>query len=124
MQSAAPPIAAFVIFGAIWLIGLVGGLYFWFGSSAANKQWLLPWFTGSTLILILGFAIFVVRPPFPFLIIFAVLGVVSSVAHVRMTTFCPRCARMIYRGWFVSRVSYCPRCGLALDQPTPATAPQ
>jgi len=69
------------------------------------------------LILVLGFAYFVAQVPLPFMLVFAAIAVAGTVFHVRMTTFCPRCARMIYRGMLVSRVDYCPRCGLELDRP-------
>ena len=117
MQAASLPALTLVFFGALWLIGAAGGLYFWFGFNAVDKRQLYPWFSGSTLVLTLGLAYFVVQVPLPFMLFLAVIAVAGTVFHVRTTTFCPRCARMIYRGMLVGRVEYCPRCGLELDRP-------
>lgn len=117
MQSTSLPPIALVFFGALWLIWAAGGLYFWFGSNAVDKRQLYPWFSGSTLILTLGLAYFVAQVPLVLMLFIAAAGVGATVLHVRATTFCPRCGRMIYRGMLVGRADYCPRCGLALDRP-------
>lgn len=124
MQAASLPPNSLIFFGALWLIGLGGGLYFWFGSNAVDKRQLYPWFSGASLILMLGFAYFVAQVPLPFMLFIAAIAVAGTVFHVRMTTFCPRCARMIYRGMLVGRVDYCPRCGLELDRPPNPNAGQ
>ena len=120
MQVTSVPPLTWVWFGTIWVVGGIGSLYFWFGTSADDKRQLYPWFTGLMLLLFLGFTYFVIQAPPLFLAFFAIFGVASMVFHVRMTKFCPKCARMIYRGWLFSRVDFCPRCGLALDRPAPA----
>jgi hypothetical protein len=123
MSVASFPQLTWVWFGTLWAVGGIGTLYFWFGSNAEDKRQLYPWFMGLTLFLVLCFAYFVVQPPLPFLGLFALVGVASAVVHVRITKFCPRCARMIYRGMLAGRVDYCPRCGLALDRPQTQALP-
>jgi hypothetical protein len=121
MQASTVPTIVILWFGAIFVVNGVGGLYFWFGRNADDKRQLFPWFSALTAILFLGFVYFAVGAPAPVLAFVAVLLTIGTVAHVRLTVFCPRCARMIYRSVLSARVSFCPRCGLALDRaPNPS----
>ncbi len=102
-------------FGAFFLTSAGGGLYFWFGTNASNKRQLYPWYSLFSGVLFLGFVFFSGAPPA--FLIFAIPAVAwASYAHARTTVFCPRCARMIYRGRWLNQTNFCPRCGQALDQ--------
>ena len=116
MQTSASSPIVLLWFGAIFIVAGLGHLYFWFGSNAEDKRQLFPWFSAITAVLFLGFMYFAADTPVPLLLFFGVFLTIGAVIHVRLTTFCPRCARMIYRGVWTARVSYCPRCGLALDR--------
>ena len=124
MPVGSPPPIIWIWFGTMWVVGGLGTLYFWFGTDVEDKRQLFPWFTGLLLVLVLGFVYFVIQAPPAILGIFALFGIANTVYHVRMTTFCPKCARMIYRGRLFNRVNFCPRCGLAVGQPAPGTGPQ
>lgn len=123
MQASTLPPATLLAFGVLWILGAVGGLYFWFGSNAGDKRQLYPWVSGVMLVGVLGFAYFVVQPPLGFFGLLAIFGTLSTVVHARSTLFCPQCARMIYRGPLAARVNYCPRCGRPLDQSHTPAAP-
>ena len=110
-----PPIVL-LWFGAIFVVTGAGHLYFWFGSNAEDKRQLFPWFSAVNALLFLGFLYFAIDAPAGVLVMFGVFLTIGALIHVRLTTFCPRCARMIYRGVWSARVSFCPRCGLALDR--------
>ena len=116
MQVATLPPLTWVWFGTLWVVGGIGGMYFWYGSDAEDKRQLYPWFLTLTSCLMLGLIYFVVHPPVFFLLFFTAFAVVGGVIHVKFTAFCPRCARMINRGMFSYRVDFCPRCGLRLPQ--------
>ena len=108
--------------GLVWLgtfvvISAASSLYFWFGENAEDKRQLYPWAMVLSGGLFLGFAFFAVQMPLPFFGFFVIIVLVSTMLHIRQTTFCPKCARMIYRGRWLSRVAFCPRCGHALDAP-------
>ncbi len=110
-----PPIVL-LWFGALFVVTGVGHLYFWFGSNAEDKCQFFPWFSAVTALLFLGFMYFAIDAPAGIVLLFAVFLTIGALIHVRLTAFCPRCARMIYRGVWIARVSFCPRCGLALDR--------
>ena len=124
MQVASLPQLTWLWFGTLWVVGGIGSLYFWFGSNAEDKRQLYPWFMTLMLLLMLGFVYFAVQAPLPFLALFALFGIASTVFHVKRTKFCLKCGRMVYRGGFFNRADFCPRCGLALDRPAPRTALQ
>jgi len=107
-------------YGFVWLAAFVitsvaSAIYFWFGTDPESKRQLYPWATALTAALFLGFAFFAVQMPSPLLAFFALIIVVSGVVHIRRTVFCPKCARMVYRGGLITRVNFCPRCGQPLD---------
>jgi len=115
LAPGSPPIVL-LWFGAIFVVTGAGHLYFWFGSNAEDKRQLFPWFSAVSALLFLGFLYFAMDAPAGVLVMFGVFLTIGALIHVRLTTFCPRCARMIYRGVWSARVSFCPRCGLALDR--------
>ena len=116
MQPTSLPQGALLWFGTVWIFGAVGSLYFWLGTNAEDKRQLYPWFMGLTLFAMLCFVYFGVHLPVFLVGLFAVFGTVGAVIHIRSTIFCPRCARMIYRGLLLGSVNYCPRCGQGLNQ--------
>src|SRR4029077_6743311 len=106
--------SGFGVVGLVWLgtfvvLSVGSSIYFWFGESADDKRQLYPWATVLLGVLFLGFAFFAVHPPLPFFGFFAVIVLFSTILHIRQTTFCPKCARMIVRGRWLSRVAFCPR---------------
>jgi len=98
----------------IWLIAFIlvnvtGSLYFWFGRDAEAKSLRYRWylvFDGLFLLAVLTMLL----PPRSLLPVMMIpVVVVVIVYNLRTTTFCPRCARMVKRGFRAS--GECPRCG-------------
>ena len=115
VESSVTPIGL-VWFAALFVTNGVGILYFWYGTSAADKRQFFPWFSALTAVLFLGLLYFGVQAPLPLVAVVGVFVGVGAAVHVQFTTFCPRCARMIIRGVLSARVDFCPRCGLPLDR--------
>src|SRR5258706_11219655 len=114
------PLSQIQPIGLVWLaafllVSLGSALYFWLGQDADSKRQFYPWVSALTGVLFLGFAYFAVHAPGPIVAFMAAFMTLGSIFQVRRTTFCPRCARMIYRGAWLTRVTFCPRCGQALD---------
>lgn len=123
MQITKPPSTGLFWFGLLIILVLTAAiqLYFWFGKDADEKTDLWPLAAGLLGAVMLGFFIFVLPGPLPLLVFYVLIVATVTVAQIRNVTFCPKCARMIYRGPFVSS-PYCPRCGHAVDDATPGDA--
>ncbi|HEU5185383.1 MAG TPA: hypothetical protein VFU01_12485 [Gemmatimonadaceae bacterium] len=101
------------LFVAIVVIGVIGQLYFLFGSHTPAKRRWYPWWVVA-LTVMFALAPLAGRMPWSVAAFWWPAVILNGFFLIRTTRFCDACGAMRASPW---RNNFCPRCGAPLAKP-------
>src|SRR5437867_3875060 len=99
------------VFFVVWIcLGIAGFFLFYFGTDAAFKRRVYPWYVALAGGLFLVFTFIGGFPASAMLLVVPALVLVSFLS-IRATRFCDACGRTVLSQMFFSRPEFCSKCG-------------